>query len=138
MVRLAIADQAAFRVMDYELVRGGTSYTVDTVQTLLELHPNESFYYIIGADMVIYLPKWMRIEEISKSVSFIGLQRPGFQVELALLPEILAAKVQLVPMPLIEISSTDIRERNRLNQSVRYLVSENVRTYMEANKLYES
>jgi nicotinate-nucleotide adenylyltransferase len=138
MVRLAIANHTNFRVVNYELTRGGISYTADTVRKLHEKHPSVTFYYIIGADMVMYLPKWMQIEEIVKHVAFIGLQRAGFQVDLNQLPENLAAKVQLAPMPLIEISSTVIRERERLRQSVRYLVPEKVRMYMEANRLYES
>jgi nicotinate-nucleotide adenylyltransferase len=130
MCRLAVADHPAFRVVDYELTRGGTSYTADTVLTLNEMYPDLSFFYIIGADMVI--------EEIIETVSFIGLQRPGFEVELGQLPERLAAKVQLASMPQIEISSTAIRERKHLRQSTRYLVSESVRLYMEANQVYES
>jgi nicotinate-nucleotide adenylyltransferase len=138
MVNLAIAEHPNFRAVDYELARGGISYTADTVQILRQLHPELSFYYIIGADMVMYLPKWDRIEEIVEVVSFIGLQRPGFEVELKKLPKELAAKVQLVAMPLIEISSTVIRERKQHRQSVRYQVCDNVRIYMEANQLYES
>jgi nicotinate-nucleotide adenylyltransferase len=138
MVRLAITNHISFRAVDYELTRGGVSFTADTVQSLHELHPTLTFYYIIGADMVMYLPKWVQIEQIIKHVSFIGLQRAGFQVALDQLPAYLAEKVQLAPMPLIEISSTAIRERERLRQSVRYLVPENVRVYMEANRLYES
>lgn len=138
MVRLAIADHPAFHAVDYEIVRGGASFTVDTVQLLNELYPDHSFYYLIGADMVMYLPKWVRIEEIIQGVSFIGLQRPGFEVDLELLPENIAAKVQIAWMPQIDISSTAIRERVRLGQSTRYMVSEQVRVYMEANQLYES
>ncbi|QGQ95674.1 nicotinate-nucleotide adenylyltransferase [Paenibacillus psychroresistens] len=138
MVQLAVSDHPNFRAVDYELERGGASYTVDTVKVLRQLHPELSFYYIIGADMVMYLPKWVRIEEIMESVSFIGLQRPGFEVNLTELPAKLAAKVQLVEMPLIEISSTYIREKMRLRQSVKYLVCEKLRIYMEANQLYES
>jgi nicotinate-nucleotide adenylyltransferase len=138
MVKLAVAEHPNFRAVDYELARGGTSYSADTIQILRQLHPEFSFYYIIGADMVVYLPKWDRIAEIVKVVSFIGLQRPGFEVELKKMPEELAANVQMVAMPLIEISSTAIRERKRLHQSVRYQVCDNVRIYMEANRLYES
>jgi nicotinate-nucleotide adenylyltransferase len=138
MVSLAVADHPSFRAVDYELKRGGTSFTADTVQMLRDLHPNISFYYIIGADMVMYLPKWVRIEEIVEGVSFIGLERLGFQVELKHLPAMLADKVQLASMPLIEISSTAIRKRKQQHQSVRYLVNEKVRIYMEENQLYES
>jgi nicotinate-nucleotide adenylyltransferase len=138
MVQLAIADHPSFKAVDYEIVRGGASYTVDTVQMLKEKHPGISFYYLIGADMVMYLPKWMRIEEIIQGVSFIGLQRPGFEVELDQLPKHLADKVQIAVMPQIDISSTSIRERISLGQSIRYRVCEQVRVYMEANRLYES
>jgi nicotinate-nucleotide adenylyltransferase len=138
MVSLAVADHPSFRAVDYELERGGTSFTADTVQTLRDLHPNNCFYYIIGADMLMDLPKWVRIEEIVEGVSFIGLERPGFQIEVKQLPAKLADKVQLASMPLIEISSTAIRERKQHCQSVRYLVNEKVRIYMEANQLYES
>jgi nicotinate-nucleotide adenylyltransferase len=86
----------------------------------------------------MYLPKWVRIEEIVEGVSFIGLERLGFQVELKHLPAMLADKVQLASMPLIEISSTAIRKRKQQYQSVRYLVNEKVRIYMEENQLYES
>lgn len=138
MCRLAVADHPAFRVVDVEIIRGGTSFTADTVLTLNEWHPDLSFYYIIGADMVMYLPKWVRIEQIIAGVSFIGLQRPGFEAALEQLPEHLAAKVQLASMPQIDISSTAIRQRKRLGKSTRYLVSESVRLYMEANSLYET
>jgi nicotinate-nucleotide adenylyltransferase len=138
MVRLAVAEQPNFRAVDYEITRGGISYTADTVNILNDIHPGDSFYYIIGADMVIYLPKWVRIDELVQHVSFIGLQRPGFQVEMEQLPPNIAVKVQLVSMPLIDISSTAIRDRKRQQQSVRYLVCERVRDYMEANRLYES
>jgi nicotinate-nucleotide adenylyltransferase len=138
MVNLAVAEHPNFRAVDYELALGGISYTANTVQILHQLHPELSFYYIIGADMVMYLSKWDRIEEIVEVVSFIGLQRPGFELELKQLPVELAVKVQMVVMPLIEISSTAIRERKRLRQTVRYLVCDNVRIYMEANRLYES
>jgi nicotinate-nucleotide adenylyltransferase len=138
MVHLAVADQSFFRAVDYELARGGTSFTADTVNTLCELHPNVSFYYIIGADMVMYLPQWVRIEEIARQISFIGLKRPGYRLRIDELPEWLRPKVQLVAMPLIDISSTEIRKRKQENQTVRYLVNEFVRNYMEANRLYES
>jgi nicotinate-nucleotide adenylyltransferase len=138
MVRLAIAEQPDFRAVDDEIIRGGTSFTADTVSLLSQQYPDASFSYIIGADMVMYLPKWVRIDEIVQQVSFIGLYRPGFKVELEQLPPSIAAKVQLVPMPLIDISSTTIRERKQQQQSVRYLVCEQVRQYMEANRLYES
>ncbi len=138
MVCRAVADHPDFRPFDLELKRGGVSYTVETVKQLEQLHPDHQFYYIIGADMVQFLPKWHRIEEIVERISFIGLQRPGFTASTEQLSQFIAKKVTIVPMPMIEISSTDIRERRRRRLSVRYLVSEAVHQFIEGNGLYET
>jgi len=138
MLRLAIAEQPLFRVVEDELVRGGISFSVDTLAKLRHDHPHVQFQYIIGADMVMYLPKWHRIEEIILYAGFIGLQRPGFVVDMAQLPIAIRQKVNLVSLVQIDISSTEIRQRIRQKQSVRYLVSDQVLTYLKENHMYES
>lgn len=137
MVRLAISGHPDFRASDLELRKGGTSYTYDTVELLAELHPQHKFSYIIGADMVMYLPKWYRINDIVRRISFVGLHRPGVELRLEELPEKLRSSVRLVTMPLVDISSTDIRRRRSQGLSIRYLVPDDVRIYIEGNGLYE-
>jgi nicotinate-nucleotide adenylyltransferase len=137
MVNLAIRDHPRFRATDREIVRGGTSYSIDTVRELQEEYPGVGFSYIIGADMVQYLPKWHRIGELVGMISFIGLQRPGTIIDWGELTEEMKSGVLMIPMPQIDISSTEIRERRRGGRSVRYLVPEAVREYMEGAKLYE-
>jgi len=137
MVELATSDNPHFRVCDYELVRGGTSFTFDTMTELTALHPGITFSYIVGADMLIYLPKWHRVDELAKLVDFIGVGRPGYGFEPEELSPALRERITLVPMPLTEISSTVIRERSRSGLSVRYLIPDAVREYMEVNRLYE-
>jgi len=138
MVRRATDGNPSFRVSEYELVKGGTSYTVDTMAELTKLYPYTEFSYIIGADMVMYLPKWRRIGELAQLVRFIGVARPGFLLRPGELDPALQERIAIVPMPLMDISSTDIRERRREGRSVRYLVSDSVLDYMEVNRLYET
>ncbi|WP_040948301.1 nicotinate-nucleotide adenylyltransferase [Gorillibacterium massiliense] len=138
MVELAVAGNPRFRASDFEIRRGGTSFTVSTMEEMVREFPDREFYYIIGADMVMYLPHWHRIGDLAKLVTFIGLARPGYALQLEQLPWELRDKIRLVPMPLVEISSTDIRARVRDGRSYRYLVSVPVQRYIEENRLYET
>ncbi|MGG2199261.1 nicotinate-nucleotide adenylyltransferase [Paenibacillus validus] len=138
MVRLAVEGHEAFRASDIELVKGGVSYSIETVSLLRERYPDHRFYYIIGADMVQYLPKWHRIDELVRLVTFVGLQRPGFDADLEELPAPMKEAVMLASMPQIELSSTLIRERRAAGRPVRYMVPDRVNNYIEVNRLYET
>jgi nicotinate-nucleotide adenylyltransferase len=138
MVRMSVAGNTRFRAVDIELRRGGTSYTADTLEALRREYPEYRFHYIIGADMVMYLPKWHRIDELAKTVLFIGLKRPGYDIDLNALPENIRDAVKMAEMPQVDISSTEIRERCRERRSIRYLVPDPVREFIEVKHLYES
>lgn len=141
MVERAIAGHPSFRATDIELRREGISFTADTVSQLVDLFPEYSFYFIIGADMVHFLPKWVRINEMIQHIQFIGLSRPGFSLETLqhnLAIDSIMKCVHFVPMPLIEISSTLIRQSRKHGKSIRYLVPESVLEYIGEMSLYES
>jgi nicotinate-nucleotide adenylyltransferase len=138
MVCLAIEEHSHFRPSDLELRKGGISYSIDTVTELLKQYPTYHFAYIIGADMVQYLPKWYKIDELVQKISFIGLQRPGYIWDMAMLPEAIRNAVLPVQMPLIELSSSLIRKRVSEGKPVRYLVPDRVYEYMVVNEIYES
>lgn len=138
MVCLALRSNPHFRPLDIELKRGGVSYTVDTIRQLRQSYPGHSFYFIIGADMINMLPQWRDIERLARGISFIGVKRPGTALHLDRLPDYLQAGVALAEMPQFDISSTQIRARAAAGQSIRYLVPEEVRHYIQANRLYES
>lgn len=138
MAELAVDGHPRFRTTDVELRKGGISYSIDTVKLLIAQYPECRFYYIIGADMVRYLPKWYKIEELAKLVTFVGLGRPGYEHETERLPAWLRAAVRKADMPLIELSSTDIRRRRAEGKSVRYMVPDRVNDYIEGNGLYEA
>ncbi|SDB97569.1 nicotinate-nucleotide adenylyltransferase [Pelagirhabdus alkalitolerans] len=130
MIKSAIKDEDHFKVNDIEIKRQGKSYTIDTIKTLKDMHPDVSFYFIIGADMVEYLPKWYNINELIHLIRFVGVKRPEYRLETAY-------PVTLLDVPGLDISSTLIRERLLNNQSVRYLVPSGVIDVIRKRGLYE-
>ncbi|CAM2834312.1 nicotinate-nucleotide adenylyltransferase [Paenibacillus sediminis] len=137
MVTIAIQNHPSFRLLDIEIARGGVSYTIDTIRELKKQYEHIDFHFIIGADMVNYLPKWAKIEELIELVTFIGLQRPGTELELDELPSFIRDKVLLAEMPLIDISSSLIRDRIANGRSIRYMVPKDVHEYIVRSGLYE-
>lgn len=136
MVQSAVEGHEAFRMLDWEIVRGGVSYTIETVRSLKAKYPGHEFYFIVGADMVEYLPKWHGIEELVDLLTFIGVGRPGTPLDLAALPGFIAEKVLLADMPLVDISSTILRSRAASGRSIRYMVPEQVYEYVQRSGLY--
>ncbi|MGM8213904.1 nicotinate-nucleotide adenylyltransferase [Virgibacillus sp. W0430] len=130
MLRKAIAGNAFFKINTVEIDRSGVSYTVDTIRTLKKEYPTYAFYFIIGADMVEYLPKWKQIEELVQLVTFVGVRRSGYQIKTDY-------PLIEVDVPLVTISSSFIRARLTKNKSVTYLIPSSVHTYIKERQLYE-
>src|SRR5690625_2434815 len=120
MVELAIQDNSNFDIELYEVESGGKNYTYDTMKALIELYPAVDFYFIIGGDMVSDLPNWYKIDELVQLVQFVGVKRPGYEVESEY-------PIIMVDTPLIDISSSLIRKKVAIDCSIRYLVPEAVR-----------
>lgn len=137
MVYRAIDFQPHFRAMDIELERGGTSYSIDTVQALQKQYPGRVFSYIIGSDRVNDLPQWHRIEELAEIVGFIGVERPGEPIDVSTLPSYIQDRLTVIGMPLVEISSSEIRQRRADKLSIRFMVPEKVYSFIRRNALYE-
>jgi nicotinate-nucleotide adenylyltransferase len=130
MVRRAVADNPLFKIQTIELERTGKSYTFDTMKLLTEKY-DDDFYFIIGADMIEYLPKWYKIEELVKLVTFVGVNRPDYDKQSAY-------PIILIDVPNIEISSYMIREKVKMGKNIRYFVPKTVMEYIEENGLYET
>lgn len=132
MIKLAIEGNPAFKLEAIELERKGISYTIDTIKLLKERDgENIQYYFIIGADMVEYLPKWHKIDELSKLVQFVGVRRPGY-------PFNPAYSVIEVDVPEFAVSSSFLRKRIRENKNTKYLLPDKVRLYIEERGLYGS
>lgn len=130
MLEQSIQDHKYFKIDTIELNRKGKSYTIDTVNTLKQKYPNYQFYFIIGADMVEYLPNWKNIDELIELVTFVGVNRPGYQLESQY-------PIKIIDAPIIHVSSSDIRDRVANKQSIKYLVKELVSHYIKEKRLYE-
>jgi nicotinate-nucleotide adenylyltransferase len=129
MIEYAIAGNDSFRVEPIELHREGPSYTFDTIKILHEQYPEHQFFFIIGADMIEYLPKWHKIDELVKLVQFVGVERPSYSQNTNY-------SILSVDVPAMEVSSSMIRERLKVGKTVRYLLPENVIQYIEGKQLY--
>jgi nicotinate-nucleotide adenylyltransferase len=130
MLKLAIGDNKHFQINDIEMKRLGKSYTFDTMNILINEHPDCMYFFIIGADMVQYLPHWSRIDELMKLVKFVGVQREGYQLQSPY-------PVLKIDIPMIDISSTMIRKQLAKHRSVKYLIPEQVYAYIKESQLYE-
>ncbi|WP_163970063.1 nicotinate-nucleotide adenylyltransferase [Oceanobacillus halotolerans] len=130
MVRLATENNPNFVVNTIEIERLGKSYTFDTMKILKNEHPDKEFYFIIGADMVEYLPKWQSIDQLMELVKFIGVKR--YEHDLKTNYPIIEVSV-----PTIEVSSTGLRKRLANRQSVRYFIPDKVEAYIKEKHLYE-
>ncbi|MGA2500792.1 MAG: nicotinate-nucleotide adenylyltransferase [Tepidisphaeraceae bacterium] len=140
MCRLAAALQPQlFEVDDIELHRPPPSYTIDTVRQLKQMRHWEQVEWLIGADMLMYLPKWRDPEALLRETKFVVVQRPGTNIEWnALPPTCLGLRYHLAEAPLLDISSTDIRQRVATGRSIEYLVPSGVAEYIREHGLYRA
>jgi len=129
MLGLAIEGNSSFKIETIELERTGPSYTVETMGILAAQNADNQFYFIIGADMIEYLPKWHKIDELVRLVQFVGVERPKFS-------HVTEYPVLYVDVPSMEVSSSLIRERLQIGKTVRYLLPDSVIRYIEENHLY--
>jgi nicotinate-nucleotide adenylyltransferase len=129
MLELSIKGNPAFSIEKNELERSGPSFTVDTMKILNEQYPNHQFYFIIGADMIEYLPKWHKIDELIKLVRFVGVERPEYSIKTDY-------PIIYVDVPAFDVSSSMIRERVQQGMTVRYLLPEPVIDFIRENHLY--
>lgn len=144
MVELAVEGNDAFTVSRLELDREGPSYTLRTARELTErLSPDAELFLILGADSVRDLPEWWKAGELLAEMNFIVLRRPGYSLgDLSHVEEAFGPgavdKLQdaVVDAPLLDISSTAIRERVAARGSIRYLVPDPVRRYIHAKGVY--
>jgi len=141
MTVIATASNPDFEVSRLEIDRPGDTYTVDTMLELRELHgPRAELFFISGADAVRDILSWKDAARVAEQCTFIAATRPGYDV--ASFPAELAARAGFVPrvevmeVPALAISSSDIRARVASRRPVRYLLPEDVAAYIEKNGLY--
>ena len=110
------------------------SYTIDTLNTLQEKFPDDEFYLVIGADNWTKFGMWRSSREILEKYHVLVYPRLGHEV---VIPDELKDRAMLVDAPVIELSSTEIRERLAEGLSVRYYVPDEVGQYIDKKNLYK-
>jgi nicotinate-nucleotide adenylyltransferase len=143
MLRLAVADNPAFDVSTLEIDRGGPTFTVETLASLrAEMAAPADLVLLLGEDALLDMPHWRDPAGILRLARLGVAARPGsppidFDALERSLPGV-TARVEIVPMPLIDISSTDIRRRVRDGRSVRYRLPRPVQAYIAEHHLYQA
>jgi len=134
MLRLAMAGEPRFVLERCELDRAGPSYTIDTVHELQRREPNAQWFLIVGQDQFANLHTWHRWVELLSLVTLAVAARSG--AEQAADPRVLAQAYQVLPLPLMDIASTTIRERVARGESIDTLVPPAVARYIDQHALY--
>lgn len=145
MLQLAIAGHDALHVSTLEIDRGGVSYTVQTLRELHERYPAEEWFFLMGADSLQDLPTWYEPQEICRLAIPVVVRRVGAaepdldSLRAVTTPERLASiREHQVQMPLIELSSTAIRQAVGQGRSIRYQTPRAVEKYIQAQGLYRA
>jgi len=139
MCRLATANQPRITVSDIEFTLPKPSFTVHTIQALLKKE-NDTYYFLCGADAFLSLQRWKDYETLVKLVSFLVVDRSEYPrqklVEQKERVEGLGGRADILNMPLVTVSSTQIRQRLQNRQSLHNLVDPAVERYLMENNLY--
>jgi nicotinate-nucleotide adenylyltransferase len=142
MVRRAAGSNQFFEASRVEIDTNGYTYTVNTLQALKKTYGDETaLYFIIGADVIPELTSWKEFRTVFGLCEFIAVRRPGFgkksiEAVIKRLKSEYAARINLVDAPLIDISSSEIRERCAAGKSIKYLVAEGVEDFIKVGGLY--
>ncbi len=134
LVNLAIEDNPKIRSCKVEFDLPQPSYTIDTLAYLKEKHPQHTFALIMGSDNLLSLPKWKHYELILQNHLIYIYNRPNADEENPLTTH---PNVRICKAPLIEISSTEIRNAIAEGRSIRYLVPDKVFEYLDGSRMYK-
>jgi len=133
MLSDAVRDNPFFLVSEIEMNRDGTSYTIDTLREIKKELPSDAdVSFIVGRDNLNDIELWKEPRAIVKECAILVADR--FCDEPQPVPDWLRAKVTIIAVPRIEISSSDIRERIRAGKSIRYLVPDVVEKAIQNSK----
>lgn len=142
MVKRAISYSPYFQASSLEIEREGMTYTVDTMRELREyLGLRPIIYFITGADSVLEMSTWKKPKELLSYCSILSVPRPGydrnmFAAVISELNQIYGGHVEMVELPPIDISSTEIRDRVAKNLPISHMVPQAVENYIYLNHLY--
>ena len=133
MVEMVSRPMEGVETSAFEFTMPRPSFTIDTLNALQAKFPDDEFYLVTGGDNWQIFSKWRNSDEILAKYHLLIYPRLGYDV---VIPDELKDRVTLVDAPIIEVSSTEVRERLANGQSVRYYVPDEVLAYIERKNLY--
>jgi nicotinate-nucleotide adenylyltransferase len=133
MAEIATAANPRFKVSTVDIDRAGPTYTVDTLRDLSSQHPDADLFFITGADAVTSIAGWKDSEDLWSLAKFVAVTRPGHNLDLPEAPE---GAIQVLEIPALAISSTDIRERVLSGKPIWYLVPDGIVQFIAKHGLY--
>ncbi|MCX8123541.1 MAG: nicotinate-nucleotide adenylyltransferase [Spirochaetes bacterium] len=136
MIKLAIEDVDYFKVSRIEIDREKPSYTIYTVEEILQKHPDWKLFFIIGYDAFNEINTWKDWKRLLMTIDFIIMKRPGDILHKRFHKYM--SRIHCANNPVIDISSSLIRERVKNGKSIRYLLPVKVEKYIYKNGLYRS
>jgi nicotinate-nucleotide adenylyltransferase len=141
MTRLAIQDHAGFKLSTFDVDRPGPHYSAIAMELLEQAHPQHDWHFIMGADSLEDLPRWYEPRRLIAQATLAVAGRPGASTDLHELEQVipgLSKRVRWVNAPLVDLSSTQLRQMANAGASLRYLVPDAVREYIHQHRLYLS
>ncbi len=144
MTALALEGNPRFRCLDLEVKREGATYTCETLEELRENDPENTYFFLCGADCLYTIETWRSPERIFANCTLVASVRGDADLtdmtdkkkQLEEKYRAQGAQIVLLPFRNLELSSTDIRNRVKKEESIRYMVPENVRFYIEKKGFY--
>jgi nicotinate-nucleotide adenylyltransferase len=133
MAEIATASNPRFKVSTVDIDRDGPTYTVDTLRDLHDLHPDSDLFFITGADAVASIGTWKDEADLWGLAKFVAVTRPDHQLDLPIAPD---GAIQVLEIPALAISSTDIRKRVAEGKPIWYLVPDGIVQFIAKHRLY--
>jgi nicotinate-nucleotide adenylyltransferase len=134
MLHAAIDGDQRFEISELELRRSGVSYTIDSVRQFRVLFPDDQLFWIIGGDQLPKMNLWKDATELARLIEFIFLERPGHPARQT--PDIPGLRLHRCEGHLIEISSSELRQRVRRGLALHYFCPQEVVLQIKARNLY--
>lgn len=133
MVELALQGKDRMSASAVEISRGGESVTADTLEHLRALCSESTYHVILGSDAAVGIRSWKRADVLRSMAEIVIVERPGFASQ----EPMMGFSCRAVRSPLVDISSSDIRQRVRDGLPIDYLVPEAVADYVLSEGLYQ-
>ncbi|MEL7596886.1 MAG: nicotinate-nucleotide adenylyltransferase [Clostridiaceae bacterium] len=141
LVKETIENEKKFQVSDYQNKNKNLSYTYETLNFFNSLQPETEWYFITGVDCLMEIDTWKNVHQILSQCKFVVFNRPGYnkqdiESQKRKIEEKYDKKIIFLDIPILEISSTQIREKIKKGESVSYLIPEKVNYLLNKMELY--